>query len=49
MAKSISEQHNVKMPNFLGYMAWSGTILLPSLGLNRLGVFQIDKWDLAGA
>ena len=40
MAKSISEQHHVRMPNFLGYMAWSGAILLPSLGLTAWVFFR---------
>ena len=29
MVKSIAESRGVKMPSFLGYMAWSGLILLP--------------------
>lgn len=40
MAKSISEQHNIRIPNFLGYMAWSGTILLPSLALTAWVFFR---------
>ena len=29
MVKAIAEDRGVKMPSFFGYMAWSGTILLP--------------------
>lgn len=29
MVKSIAEERGVKMPSFLGYMAWSGVILIP--------------------
>jgi Na+/H+ antiporter NhaD/arsenite permease-like protein len=29
MVKSIAESAGVRMPGFLGYMAWSGVILLP--------------------
>lgn len=29
MVRSICEEHGVKMPSFLGYMLWSGAILLP--------------------
>jgi len=29
MVKSIAESAGVRMPGFLGYMAWSGAILLP--------------------
>lgn len=31
MVRSIAQQHNVKMPSFLGYMLWSGIILVPVL------------------
>jgi hypothetical protein len=27
--KSIAESAGVKMPSFVGYMAWSGAILIP--------------------
>jgi Na+/H+ antiporter NhaD/arsenite permease-like protein len=33
MVKSICEEHAIKMPSFLGYMLWSGAILLPLFGL----------------
>ncbi len=33
MVRSICEEHEIKMPNFLGYMLWSGAILLPLFGL----------------
>jgi Na+/H+ antiporter NhaD/arsenite permease-like protein len=29
MVKAICEDQNVKMPSFLGYMLWSGLILIP--------------------
>ena len=29
MVKSIAEEQGVKMPSFLGYMVYSGVILLP--------------------
>jgi Na+/H+ antiporter NhaD/arsenite permease-like protein len=29
MVKAIAEHHHVKMPSFLGYMAWSCAVLLP--------------------
>ena len=29
MVQSICEERGVKMPSFIGYMAWSGAILLP--------------------
>jgi Na+/H+ antiporter NhaD/arsenite permease-like protein len=29
MVKAIAEERGVKMPSFFGYMAWSGTILVP--------------------
>ncbi len=29
MVKAIAEERGVKMPSFFGYMAWSGTVLLP--------------------
>jgi Na+/H+ antiporter NhaD/arsenite permease-like protein len=29
MVKALAEQGGVKMPSFLGYMAWSGAVLIP--------------------
>jgi Na+/H+ antiporter NhaD/arsenite permease-like protein len=29
MVKAIAEENGVRMPSFFGYMAWSGTILIP--------------------
>ena len=29
MVKSIAEQEGIRMPNFFGYMVWSGVVLLP--------------------
>ena len=33
MVKSICEERGIKMPSFLGYMLWSGGILLPLYAL----------------
>ena len=33
MVKSIAEEKGIAMPSFLGYMLWSGLILLPCFGL----------------
>jgi Na+/H+ antiporter NhaD/arsenite permease-like protein len=33
MVKSICEEQGIRMPSFLGYMLWSGCILLPLFGL----------------
>jgi Na+/H+ antiporter NhaD/arsenite permease-like protein len=33
MVRSICEEHTIKMPSFIGYMLWSGAILLPIFGL----------------
>ena len=36
MVRSIAEEQGVKMPSFLGYMVYSGAILLPLFGLVTL-------------
>jgi Na+/H+ antiporter NhaD/arsenite permease-like protein len=36
MVRAICEERGVKMPSFIGYMAWSGAILLPLFGLITL-------------
>jgi Na+/H+ antiporter NhaD/arsenite permease-like protein len=33
MVRSICEEHSIKMPSFIGYMLWSGAILLPLFAL----------------
>ena len=33
MVRSICEEHTIKMPSFIGYMLWSGAILLPLFAL----------------
>ena len=33
MVKAIADQHRVRTPSFFGYVAWSGTILLPVFAL----------------
>jgi len=39
MVKSIAEARGVKMPSFIGYMAWSFAILLPVFGLLTIVFF----------
>jgi Na+/H+ antiporter NhaD/arsenite permease-like protein len=39
MVRSIAESRGVRMPGFLGYMAWSTLILLPVFGLVTLLFF----------
>ena len=34
MVRSICEERGIKMPSFLGYMAWSAVVLLPLFALN---------------
>jgi len=36
MIKAIAESRDVKMPSFVGYMAWSAVVLLPLLVLLTL-------------
>jgi Na+/H+ antiporter NhaD/arsenite permease-like protein len=33
MVKSIAEAGGVKMPSFVGYMAWSGAFLIPCFAI----------------
>jgi Na+/H+ antiporter NhaD/arsenite permease-like protein len=40
MVKSIAESAGVRMPSFLGYMAWSGGILLPIFGIVTVVFFR---------
>ena len=40
MVYAIARGAGVRMPSFLGYMAWSGAILLPLLGLATLMFFR---------
>ena len=39
MVKAIAEQHGVKMPSFLGYMAWSCGLLLPLFAVVTVAFF----------
>jgi Na+/H+ antiporter NhaD/arsenite permease-like protein len=39
MVKSIAEARGVKMPSFIGYMAWSTVILLPVFTLLTMVFF----------
>ncbi len=34
MVRSICEERGIKMPSFIGYMAWSAVVLLPLFALN---------------
>ena len=40
MVKAIAEQAGVKMPSFLGYMAYSGAVLLPLFVVVTLVFFR---------
>lgn len=40
MVKAIAEHRNVKMPSFLGYLAWSSVVLLPAFVLLTLLFFR---------
>jgi len=41
MIRSIASERGIRMPSFLGYMAWSCAVLLPVFGLATV-VFLID-------
>ncbi len=40
MTKSIAEENGIHMPSFLGYMLWSGAILIPLFILNTFIFFR---------
>jgi Na+/H+ antiporter NhaD/arsenite permease-like protein len=40
MVRSICEERGVRMPSFLGYMLWSGAILLPLFAVVTLIWFR---------
>jgi Na+/H+ antiporter NhaD/arsenite permease-like protein len=40
MVKSIAESGGVAMPSFLGYMKWSGAVLLPIFVIVTLLFFR---------
>ena len=40
MVKSIAESQGVAMPSFLGYMKWSGVVLLPIFAIVTLLFFR---------
>jgi Na+/H+ antiporter NhaD/arsenite permease-like protein len=40
MVKAIAEENGVRMPSFLGYVLWSGAILLPTFLLASLVFFR---------
>ena len=42
MVKAIADESGTKMPTFLGYMLWSGTILIPIFILVTVLVFILD-------
>jgi Na+/H+ antiporter NhaD/arsenite permease-like protein len=39
MVRSICEERGIKMPSFIGYMLWSGAVLVPIFALNTLAWF----------
>jgi Na+/H+ antiporter NhaD/arsenite permease-like protein len=39
MVKSIAEENGIKMPSFVGYLAWSVTILIPTFFIDMLIFF----------
>ncbi|MCX8565735.1 MAG: transporter, UIT6 family (TC 9.B.53) [Glomeribacter sp. 1016415] len=39
MVKSIAQSNGVRMPSFLGYMVWSGAVLIPIFALTTLLFF----------
>ena len=40
MVKAIAEESGVRMPSFLGYMAYSGGVLLPIFGIVTYAFFR---------
>jgi Na+/H+ antiporter NhaD/arsenite permease-like protein len=40
MVRAIAEERGVRMPSFLGYMLWSGAVLLPTFALVTLVFFR---------
>ncbi len=40
MVRAIAQESNVRMPSFLGYMAYSMTILFPLLALATILLFR---------
>ena len=40
MIKAICEERGIRMPGFFGYLAWSGSILLPLFGLLTILFFS---------
>ena len=40
MVKAICEEQDIRMPGFFGYLAWSGSILLPLFGLLTMVFFR---------
>ena len=41
MVRSIASERGIRMPSFLGYMAWSCAVLLPTFALVTLVFFQV--------
>ncbi|HOX51820.1 MAG TPA: sodium:proton antiporter, partial [Fibrobacteria bacterium] len=39
LVKAVAEEQGVKMPSFIGYLGWSGAILLPLFALVTLIFF----------
>jgi len=40
MVRSIAEERGIKMPSFLGYMAYSGAVLIPVFVVITLVFFR---------
>ena len=40
MVKAIAEENGVRMPSFFGYMAYSGAVLIPLLGIATFLFFR---------
>jgi len=40
MVRSIASEHGIRMPSFLGYMAWSCAVLLPTFALVTVVFFR---------
>ena len=45
MVRSISEENNISMPSFFGYMAWSVAILVPILVIYSFLWFYLDIFN----
>ena len=39
LVKAVAEEQGVKMPSFIGYLGWSGAVLIPLFALVTLIFF----------